>query len=139
MRLLSNSQNLQLPFILFIQGSMSRDPPNMIAYTSYIVCYVQKTWWQLWAIWAYIEKRLEDNFCERNRVGRVSGNCLWWQCCHLKQINWWKPNQSYWKYLQVDINCCWNKFRQISNLILQMLFCFFIDHSLYKYRRWHNT
>ena len=32
MRLLSNSQNMQIPFylVLFIQGSMSRDPPNMI-------------------------------------------------------------------------------------------------------------
>ena len=30
MRLLSNSQNLQIPFyvVLFIQGSMSRDPPD---------------------------------------------------------------------------------------------------------------
>mgnify|MGYP006890735180 CR=1 FL=1 len=32
-QLLSNSQNLQIPFylVLFIQGSMSRDRPNMIA------------------------------------------------------------------------------------------------------------
>ena len=31
MRLLSNSQNLQKPFYLFLffKGSMSRDPPNM--------------------------------------------------------------------------------------------------------------
>jgi len=37
MRLLSNSQNLQILFylVLFIQWSMSRDPPNMIAYTSW--------------------------------------------------------------------------------------------------------
>ena len=33
MRLLSNSQNLQIPFylVLFIQGNMSREPPNMNA------------------------------------------------------------------------------------------------------------